>query len=224
MGDHHRWDAVEVVGEQRAHLPPCAHIERSEGLVEQQQVGAGHQRTCQRHPLLLSAGEVARSPISESAEVQRCQHRLGLCMAIRTGHSEGDIVPNREVREQPVALRHVADVAGLRRQGDARVGVQQDPTRHLDAALRWDRPGEDAEERGLAGTVLPDDQQRVIPTRQVDVQPQRAELGRDIGRPAHRRAIHSGGSPRRTSSDSSAQPARSSDSARATVTSDSSAA
>ncbi len=49
-------------------------VEGAERLVEQQQVGFGHERPGDRHPLAHAAGQLARQPVGELGQADDPEH------------------------------------------------------------------------------------------------------------------------------------------------------
>ena len=99
-----------------AHLLAQLGVEIGQRLVEQQHVGPEHQRTGQRHALLLAAGQLPRQPVAEMIEPHQAQglgdlrRHLGLRYLAHL-EAEGDVLGHRHVRKQRVALEHEAGVA-----------------------------------------------------------------------------------------------------------------
>ena len=92
-------------------------VERGERLVEQQDVGLEDDRARERHALLLPAGELAAAgaPRSRSAAPGAAPPPRGGAISPRDSAAhlerERDVVEDRHVREQRVALEHQPDVA-----------------------------------------------------------------------------------------------------------------
>src|SRR5690242_13293697 len=156
-------------------------VERAERLVEEQQVGVVQQRAAERKPLEHPARErlgaaVARLPEAEALE----QHPDPLAPL---GHPVEAAVQVEVLERGQLAVdqRLVAEVP--------------DPlARCLDLELaggRHEQPGDEAQERGLAGAVRAGDEQEAAP-RQVDVDPREdallAEAASEPTRPDHRSA------------------------------------
>ncbi|GAA5006095.1 hypothetical protein GCM10023317_40820 [Actinopolymorpha pittospori] len=108
-------------------------VEGGERLVEEDDRRFGRERTGQRHPLLLAAGELVRVAVG----VPRVQaHHLeqlihpppGTTRA--PGQSEGDVVGHGQVWKEGAFLGHVPHAAQLRRCGLAR--PPDDPVVELD--------------------------------------------------------------------------------------------
>ena len=123
-------------------------VERGEGLVEQQQLGAHDQGAGDGDALLLAARERARragprcSAICTSASASRTRGaRFGVRPTPLGLQAEGDVLGDRQMREQRVVLEDDADVAPVRRQardlrarhGDA-AGIRRAAARRRSAA------------------------------------------------------------------------------------------
>ena len=135
-------------------------VQRAERLVEQQHRRLQDQRPGQRHPLLLAAGQLARPALLERPQLH--QFERGVDALLKFGlrqllvpQAEGDVVEDRQEREQGVALEHRVHVAAVRRDGRYVLAVQQDPARgrllesgdqpqrRRLAAARWAKQGEE---------------------------------------------------------------------------------
>ena len=79
-------------------------VQCRKGLVEQQQPRTGHQRTCQRHPLALSTGQLMRIAFRQLSQLHQRQHLLHPLLDL-TGRQllhfqpERDVALNGHVRE-----------------------------------------------------------------------------------------------------------------------------
>ena len=119
-------------------------------LIEQQHIGPEHQRTGQRHALLLAAGQLPRQPVAEMIEPHQAQGLRDLRRHLRLRHlahleAERDVLGHRHVRKQRIALEHQAGVAlPWRQRGDVAIAQA-----HA-AGCRLDEAGHDAQGRGLA--------------------------------------------------------------------------
>ncbi len=92
-------------------------VERGKRLIQEQHFGLRHQRTRDRHPLRLAAGEFARprSGLVGKPDPRQCGGHL--LAANGTGHirqAEADIVGDTEPGQQPRLLEDDADF-GVRR-------------------------------------------------------------------------------------------------------------
>jgi hypothetical protein len=84
--------------------------------------------------LLLAAGQGRRHALGEAVEPDELEHRgdLGIDLRPRTAahlEGKGDIVGDRQMREQGVALEHHADVALVGGHREERGPLQQDVAR-----------------------------------------------------------------------------------------------
>ena len=110
------------------HRPAGLEVERGERLVEQQQPRAQHQRAGERGALLLPARELVRHPAGELRDAyqsERLVHHLPDPTRGRAAGAEAerDVLVDREMGEQRVVLRHVADVPLPGRHVEAVAGV-----------------------------------------------------------------------------------------------------
>ena len=103
------------------HLLAQAAVQGAERLVHQHQAGLEHQRAADGDALLLASGELVGPPVLESLQPhqpQRPLHARAALRGIEAAHlqREGQILSDRQVREQRVVLEDHADVALPRRQ------------------------------------------------------------------------------------------------------------
>ena len=117
-----------------AHPPAQLRVQVRERLVEQQDLRAQHDRTGDRHPLLLTAGELARQPRAVAREAHECQSLLRPGPDLRLAHAAdreavADILGDGEVREEGVGLEDHGDVARRRRQCGHVLPADQDAPR-----------------------------------------------------------------------------------------------
>ena len=139
-------DALEL----EAHVLAQIGVERSEWLVEQQDVALQHQRAGELDPLLLPARQLVRHPSVEVAEPDQLQHTVDRVADLLLGQPvelqpEGHVALDVHVGEQGVGLEHhrrrplvgrqVADVA---------------PMQHHLARGGFREPADQAQQRGLA--------------------------------------------------------------------------
>ena len=123
------WIALQL----ELHLLAQLQVERAERLVEQQDARAVDQRAGERDPLLLAARELARlAPVEpgEADELEDFEHALPQLAAAHAlaAQPEGDVLEDRQVREERVALEDRVDVALVRRQpGDVAVAEVDRP-------------------------------------------------------------------------------------------------
>ncbi len=137
VGDVHERDADLGLDplELDLHLAPELEVEGPERLVEQQHAGLVDQGAAQRDALLLPAGEQGRLAVLVAAELDQLDHVGGLLLVV--GHptapqSEGDVLADRQVREQRIGLEHGVDRALVRSQlGDVLVADQHASERRV---------------------------------------------------------------------------------------------
>src|SRR5216683_2488545 len=130
-------------------------------LVQQQQLGRGHQRATDRQHLLLAAGEIARlgrAPLREPREIA-VDHVLELrdAAAVAMHRTRGDeVLVRRQMLEHAPALEHMgdaeSDAVGRRQRGDVLALEANLAARHL-AALRLEQAADRLERGALASAV-----------------------------------------------------------------------
>ena len=183
----------QAIRQTTTHGPARGRVQRREGLVQKQHARLNDQRAGQGDPLALSARQGLRPPLVEMAGAQLFQHGQGgspgsVVAAGRARQSEPHVVDHAQVREESVALGHVADPALLRGQIDAPPGVEQDVTTDRDGPARRPVGSRDgAQEGGLAGAVGTDQRDRPLPALQAHVQLERADLHAHGGVPGRAR-------------------------------------
>ncbi len=174
VGQHHGLD--RVVGHQHgratepaemaAQVPsdgqPGGRVQRRQRLVQQQQLRARGERSGERDPLSLPAGERPGPAGGELGQPERLQpaQRGGPGGGPRdspAAQPEGDVVPRGQMREQQVVLKNHPDRAALCRDEDSLRRVVQDEAGQADPA-RVDRlqPGQRPQQGGLARAVGPE--------------------------------------------------------------------
>ena len=103
------------------HLLAQLEVERAERLVEEEDGGSVDERPGQRDPLRLAAGDLGRLALLEAGQLDQLEHvgdaRLDLvALDLLAPQPEGDVVLDRQVREQRVVLEDRVDVPLVRRQ------------------------------------------------------------------------------------------------------------
>src|SRR5205814_1245764 len=134
------------------HLLPQLQVERAERLVEQKDTRIVHERSGKGYALLLATRQLARPSRSEPAELDELQDPLDtptelLSLDAAPAEPEGDVLEERKMRKERVALEDGVDVALIRR--NARyIGVAEEnrPRRRLFEAA------DHAQRRRLAAT------------------------------------------------------------------------
>ncbi len=124
-------------------------IERAERLVEQEHAWVIHECPRERDPLLLTPRELLRPPRCKSREPDELEDlahpagALALCNALAL-EPERDVVLDRHVRKERVALEDGVDVALVGRQADDVLLAEEDP-----ALARLLEPADHAQRRRL---------------------------------------------------------------------------
>ena len=114
------------------HVLAQLEVERAERLVEKKHARMVHERSAEGDALLLSSRELLRLALRESGQADELEHLrdpspqliLGDALALEP---ECDVVLDRHVREERVALKHRVDVPLVRRQPDHVLIAQEDP-------------------------------------------------------------------------------------------------
>src|SRR5512132_15126 len=139
VGDDER-RSRRVRPQQLGKLVLALRIDATRGLVQDEQVGLGHEHRRQREPLALPAREVARVPVLVAREADRGE---------------------RPARGRQVAVDADRDFLARALAEDVAAGVLREvgrPPAALDAAAeRHEQPGRELRERRLAGSVRTDE-------------------------------------------------------------------
>ena len=101
-----------------AHLHAQFGVEIGQGLVEQERVGRAHDGAAHRHALALAAGQLARPPVEQRAQLEDSGDLFDLGGDLLLGqaaHAQavGDVLAHGHVRIERVGLEHHRDVAVL---------------------------------------------------------------------------------------------------------------
>ena len=154
MRDEQRRDPLVTL--QRANLvaqrEPRRGIQCRQRLVEQQRARLEHQRTCERDPLLLAAGQLAGPAIGKRSEADAIEHReraLATRRVVDMAHAQriGDVLPDLHRGEQRIALED--DAAGTVARGcvgDDSPGEANVPP------IRHEKARDQSQQRRLAAT------------------------------------------------------------------------
>src|SRR5262249_58827559 len=94
--------------------------EGGERLIQQEYRWVADQRPRERNTLTLAAGKLARAALRKAVDAEQtgCPFDLAFDLIARRAlrpQRERDVVPNREVRIEPVALKDHGDAAPARR-------------------------------------------------------------------------------------------------------------
>src|SRR5207244_5267684 len=134
--DEDRGDAEAPLqpGDLHSHLLAQLQVEVRQWFVQQKDRGPYHQRPRQRHTLALSARELERPALGESAElheIQRLAHALLAFLFFDISHlqTEGHVLASGHMREERVVLEHHADIPLERRQARHGLALEVDLTR-----------------------------------------------------------------------------------------------
>ena len=101
-------------------------VERREGLVQEDDLGADGERPGEGDPLLLPARELMRVAAAVARQPDQLEELVDTVAAIRAaGKAEGDVASHAQVREQRAFLRDVADAPSLARH-EAAAGIVDD--------------------------------------------------------------------------------------------------
>jgi hypothetical protein len=89
-----------------------------------------HQRTRQRHALLLAARELAGQAVGHAAQLHHVERALHAALLLVLGHLAhgeriGHVLAHAQVRKQRVVLEHHAEVALVRRRAGDRLAIEQ---------------------------------------------------------------------------------------------------
>ncbi len=123
--------------EEELHLLAKLQVERAERPVEKQHLRLADERARKRDALLLAARELARLALAEAAELDELEHLLDpapdlLLVDLLAAEAERDVLEDRQVREQRVALEDGVDVAAIGREaGDVAPRELDDAARRL---------------------------------------------------------------------------------------------
>ena len=111
------WIALQL----ELHLLAELQVERAERLVEQQHARLVDERARERDALLLAARELPRLALAEPVEADELEdlarpaRATSLPRTPSAAQAEGDVLEDRQVREERVALEDGVDVALVRR-------------------------------------------------------------------------------------------------------------
>ena len=163
MGDDHGRAGVrgEVVAQDGAHRQAGRGVQRAQRLVQEQQARGGRQCAGQRHALRLTAGQGGRPAVGVRGHVDARQPGVRLGPRGRPAPAAGaqperDVLPGAEVGEEPQVLED--DPGRALGRGDehaVRRVVEDRAAEHDPAVVQRVQPGEDPQQRALAGAVGP---------------------------------------------------------------------
>ena len=150
-------------------------VERGQGLVHQEKARSREQRTADRDPLCLAAGQRARHALEQMANAEKTDGNVEIePAAFGWGElpAEQQILPHPPVRKQPAVLEHIAAGPALGRQIDPRLAVEQHCAGdHDPAAVRTDQTGDHVEQAGLSGARWPEQRDQPVLRGKAATQP-----------------------------------------------------
>jgi len=136
-----------------AHLDPQFGIQIRQWFVEQKHLGLNRQRPRNRDPLLLTAGKLARITVGIRIQTHHVERLLDAHRAFGFRHlvhfqTKRDILGNRHVRKQGIALEYHARIAFVRWYPGHILAADLDGT-----GSRFDEAGHHAQRRRLAAAA-----------------------------------------------------------------------
>lgn len=154
-GEHRRTQLVEHAAQFHDQTLAQAPVELAERFVEHEQPGPRGERPCQRHPLLLTAGQRgdgAALGARQADEVEQLGDTSPLFSARLAPHaqSEGDIAADVTLRKELMVLEHESDAAPVHGHPRLVAALQQHPS-----GVRRLKAGDDAQQGGLAAAARP---------------------------------------------------------------------
>jgi len=137
-------DGILDLLDDRPHLNPQFRVQIAQRFIHQQDIRLDDQSTRQGDPLLLAAGQLLRHPIGIFINVHQLHEFVGLLLDRCLVHlpvlqAEGHIVPDRQMRENRIVLKHHADVP-FRRINVVHLFVIEVDAPALDAVEAGDHP------------------------------------------------------------------------------------
>jgi hypothetical protein len=141
--------------DQRCQRPPQRQIKPRVRLVQQQRVAVRQQQPPERHPVPLPARQPRRHRREQVRDPEHRRQRLELVRRSRPGSPVPQVVPHRQVREQPGILPQQPDPPPPRRHDHA--GPGQHPRKQLHPPGRHRHQPRDRLEHGrLPGPRRPE--------------------------------------------------------------------
>ena len=151
----HRYIQLGVQAlEIRQDLALALAVERSQGLIHQQQPGAGEQGPGDTDPLALATGQVVRRPLQQVGDAQQLAGMGQVHPPLLAGdalEAELQVGPHRQVREQAGFLEYIAQRPLVYRHKVLTLAVLPNFVIDLDIGLAGPfEPGDTAQAGGLA--------------------------------------------------------------------------
>jgi hypothetical protein len=157
-------------------------VEGAEWFVQEEDIGLTGEGAGEGDALLLAATEGRRTAVFEAFQVKEGEE-LGDAAApvAAPGQAEGDVAGDVEVVEESELLDDVADVAGLGRDVDAGIGVEDGAGVEDDAAgVGAEEAGDELEGEALAGAGVAEEDQKLVAGFKGGVVAKGAELLLDV--------------------------------------------
>jgi hypothetical protein len=159
-------------------------VERRERLVEEQQGRVDRERPAERHPLALASGELVGQAWLQAVEAEAFDNLGHTSCALGprpVAQAEADVLGNRQVGKQRVALEDVADMPLLGWKVHARSGVEEDAVIHDDASgIGPDQAREALQGERLAGARGAEEDRDPVARGPRDVQRETGQALRDL--------------------------------------------
>ena len=131
-------------------------IQRSERLIQQQNVRAGEERAAERDTAFLAARQAIRFASKQRSDPKQIDDTGDVrfrCPVLRTPPPEAQVSIHRHMRKETGVLEHISDPPLLCGQGYAAGAVEQASTIEEDAtAIRTQEPSDSVGDCCLAGT------------------------------------------------------------------------
>ena len=162
--EHARGTALTDLCGQQPHQHRCRFgIEVTGGLVGQYQQRPVHERPGHGHPLQLAAGEFARQAAGAIGQADCAEQFSNALLALAGSDTEQhqrqlDVLADTQMRQDMEGLEHETEPRAT--QARARIVVQRGEVLAADqdfSGIGLVEPGDQVEQRGLAGTGLTDD-------------------------------------------------------------------
>ena len=127
-------------------------VQRRQRFVQQQNVGRVNQTACDGAALAFAAAQIHRSSIQQMLDPQQIDRfdQSSLSIGDRTTfQAERQVVANRQMFEQTGFLKHVTQIATMRRHIEPGRIVLPTTVRDFDVTVRSFQPGHTPQNRGL---------------------------------------------------------------------------
>src|SRR5712692_9790915 len=191
VGDEHgghaplREHGAEVISERLTQRQ----VESRQRLVEEKQRRIRREGTPESHALLLATRELPGSSRGQIGQTEALQHFLSAttaCRCAQTAKPVSDIVADREMREEGIALEDIAEAALLRGDVHAALAVEEDGAVDDDAsAIGPDEPGQALQRQRLARPRGAEEGDDLIPRHPAHIKREARQRFSDLEREGH---------------------------------------